>query len=208
MEAAGPGVSPPGLAGRSSPPSHRQAVVPVPQTHGQLRGCALRPGRREACPAPSVQRACRRWPVAVTSLLLSVLPVVSSDSDSDSDLSSSSLEDRLPPPGPRDLRGGRSRGESGECGERVLVSEAPGAGGFAASVGLCSPAGVRRVALGQEVLRSGPGAGRLGARVLAPLKSTAERGLSCIFRGRGVAALTSACTPGPPPQLPVSIPMR
>ncbi|XP_036196841.1 rab effector Noc2 isoform X1 [Myotis myotis] len=39
--------------------------------------------------------------------------VVSSDSDSDSDLSSSSLEDRLPPPGLGDPKGGRSRGDSG-----------------------------------------------------------------------------------------------
>ncbi|KAM8818332.1 rab effector Noc2 isoform 2-T7 [Rhynchonycteris naso] len=39
--------------------------------------------------------------------------VVSSDSDSDSDLSSSSLEDRLPPLGVRDLKGDKSWGEPG-----------------------------------------------------------------------------------------------
>ncbi|XP_067572821.1 rab effector Noc2 isoform X2 [Pseudorca crassidens] len=39
--------------------------------------------------------------------------VVSSDSDSDSDLSSSSLEDRLPPTGVRDRKSGRPWGESG-----------------------------------------------------------------------------------------------
>ncbi|XP_011358193.2 rab effector Noc2 isoform X1 [Pteropus alecto] len=39
--------------------------------------------------------------------------VVSSDSDSDSDLSSSSLEDRLPPSGVKDLKCDKPRGESG-----------------------------------------------------------------------------------------------
>ncbi|XP_023983377.1 rab effector Noc2 isoform X2 [Physeter macrocephalus] len=39
--------------------------------------------------------------------------VVSSDSDSDSDLSSSSLEDRLPPTGVRDRKGDKPWGESG-----------------------------------------------------------------------------------------------
>nr|KAF6458612.1 rabphilin 3A like (without C2 domains) [Rousettus aegyptiacus] len=39
--------------------------------------------------------------------------VVSSDSDSDSDLSSSSLEDRLPPSGVKDLKGDKPCGESG-----------------------------------------------------------------------------------------------
>ncbi|XP_014645204.1 PREDICTED: rab effector Noc2 isoform X3 [Ceratotherium simum simum] len=43
--------------------------------------------------------------------------VVSSDSDSDSDLSSSSLEDRLPPTGVRDPRGNKPWGESGSCVE-------------------------------------------------------------------------------------------
>ncbi|KAJ8783842.1 hypothetical protein J1605_008885 [Eschrichtius robustus] len=40
-------------------------------------------------------------------------PLVSSDSDSDSDLSSSSLEDRLPPTGVRDRKGDKPWGESG-----------------------------------------------------------------------------------------------
>nr|KAF6458607.1 rabphilin 3A like (without C2 domains) [Rousettus aegyptiacus] len=40
--------------------------------------------------------------------------VVSSDSDSDSDLSSSSLEDRLPPSGVKDLKGDKPCGESGK----------------------------------------------------------------------------------------------
>ncbi|XP_004483839.1 rab effector Noc2 isoform X1 [Dasypus novemcinctus] len=39
--------------------------------------------------------------------------VVSSDSDSDSDISSSSLEDRLPPTGVRDLKADKPPGESG-----------------------------------------------------------------------------------------------
>ncbi|VTJ55164.1 Hypothetical predicted protein [Marmota monax] len=39
--------------------------------------------------------------------------VVSSDSDSDSDLSSSSLEDRLPPTGVRNTKGDKLVGESG-----------------------------------------------------------------------------------------------
>ncbi|XP_054565057.1 rab effector Noc2 isoform X2 [Eptesicus fuscus] len=51
--------------------------------------------------------------------------VVSSDSDSDSDLSSSSLEDRLPPPGLRDLRGGRSLGESGGSVEPPKMEVTP-----------------------------------------------------------------------------------
>lgn len=72
-------------------------------------------GERPAL-ALSVQHACWWWPVAGTSSLVSVLPVVSSDSDSDSDLSSSSLEDRLSSPGLRDPKGGGPWGESGECG--------------------------------------------------------------------------------------------
>ncbi|XP_036264392.1 rab effector Noc2 isoform X2 [Pipistrellus kuhlii] len=51
--------------------------------------------------------------------------VVSSDSDSDSDLSSSSLEDRLPPPGLRDLKGSRSRGEPGGSVEHPKVELTP-----------------------------------------------------------------------------------
>lgn len=47
--------------------------------------------------------------------------VVSSDSDSDSDLSSSSLEDRLPPTGDRDLKGDKPCRESGGSMESPKV---------------------------------------------------------------------------------------
>ncbi|KAF6096753.1 rabphilin 3A like (without C2 domains) [Phyllostomus discolor] len=47
--------------------------------------------------------------------------VVSSDSDSDSDLSSSSLEERLPPTGDRDLKGDKSCRESGGSMESPKV---------------------------------------------------------------------------------------
>ena len=49
------------------------------------------------------------------------LPVVSSDSDSDSDLSSSSLEDRLPPTGVRDRKGDKPWKESGKVGSEMLL---------------------------------------------------------------------------------------
>lgn len=78
---------------------------------------SLCPGRREACPGP----------LCPTCLLVAgrgdllcwclFFPVVSSDSDGDSDLSSSSLEDRLPPTGVRDLKGDKPWGQSGECGK-------------------------------------------------------------------------------------------
>lgn len=74
-------------------------------------------------------------------------PVVSSDSDSDSDLSSSSLEDRLPPTGVRDLKGDKIWGESGKPEMQQLLSRAPSAGDFAASLGPRSPASVCRVVL-------------------------------------------------------------
>ncbi|XP_019505945.1 PREDICTED: rab effector Noc2 [Hipposideros armiger] len=53
--------------------------------------------------------------------------VVSSDSDSDSDLSSSSLEDRLPPTGVRDLKGNKIWGESGGSVEspRMALTRPP-----------------------------------------------------------------------------------
>lgn len=56
--------------------------------------------------------------------------------------------------------------------------------------------GICRVALGQDVLRRGPGAGRLGAEILAPLKSKAQRRLSCIFGGWGRAGPVAALTLG------------
>ncbi|KAM6175901.1 rab effector Noc2 [Erethizon dorsatum] len=73
--------------------------------------------------------------------------VVSSDSDSDSDLSSSSLEDGLPPNGIRDKKGNKSVGESGGSvesprvglihppshlsGSQSSLASETGAGGFA-----------------------------------------------------------------------------
>ncbi|PNI11054.1 hypothetical protein CK820_G0056175 [Pan troglodytes] len=56
------------------------------------------------------------------------LPVVSSDSDSDSDLSSSSLEDRLPPTGVRDRKGDKPWKESGGSVEapRMGFTHPPG----------------------------------------------------------------------------------
>ncbi|XP_040099749.1 rab effector Noc2 isoform X2 [Oryx dammah] len=47
--------------------------------------------------------------------------VVSSDSDSDSDLSSSSLDDRLPPAGVRDPKGNKAWGESGGSVESLKM---------------------------------------------------------------------------------------
>lgn len=61
-------------------------------------------------------------------------PVVSSDSDSDSDLSSSSLEDSLPPAGDRDLKGDKPCRESGEWGKHTA-----GSGSLSASSSLHPP---------------------------------------------------------------------
>lgn len=61
----------------------------------------------------------------MTSCWFLFFPVVSSDSDSDSDLSSSSLEDRLPPTGVRDLKGNKAWGESGKPGGHAVDFQSP-----------------------------------------------------------------------------------
>lgn len=93
-------------------------------------------GRKEYPPKPQTQGPAEvlPWPPLHVSAgggsrgdLLCCLsfPVVSSDSDSDSDLSSSSLDDGLPPTGVRDSRGDKAWGESGKCGKYAACSPSP-----------------------------------------------------------------------------------
>lgn len=90
-------------------PNTRTGRDPMPSRLGRRRRPAL---------VPSVGHTCWQWPVGgewgVTSCAGVSFPVVSSDSDSDSDLSSSSLDDRLPPAGVRDPKGNKPWGESGK----------------------------------------------------------------------------------------------
>ncbi|XP_017718776.1 PREDICTED: rab effector Noc2 isoform X2 [Rhinopithecus bieti] len=83
--------------------------------------------------------------------------VVSSDSDSDSDLSSSSLEDRLPPSGVRGLKGDKPWRESDCCFpagvQGVLYPEGEtglGTGQRGSLRLLCTHSGGRRAGKGQE----------------------------------------------------------
>ncbi|XP_033041140.1 rab effector Noc2 isoform X2 [Trachypithecus francoisi] len=92
-------------------------ILPL-KTHGQaddphVRPVPLEPAERE--PRSSETGRIYTWARG---------RVVSSDSDSDSDLSSSSLEDRLPPAGVRGLKGDKPWRESASETERV-ASKAP-----------------------------------------------------------------------------------
>ncbi|XP_073874279.1 rab effector Noc2 isoform X13 [Macaca fascicularis] len=91
----------------------------LPPAGTMAQGCLEDGGRWHS--GPSTVPGIRAQP-ALTFLL------VSSDSDSDSDLSSSSLEDRLPPAGVRGPKGNKPRRESGGSVEapRMGFTHPPG----------------------------------------------------------------------------------